>query len=217
MACGGFKQALEDLGDYAISTDPENICACGTVTLEWVAERGGNIMASPEVDPPVSGEVGSSGEVDVEVCQNTEFKLTKDVGEASIEKEAFVNVVSEEGQSFSIIAQPDCSGGTFRGWNVAQAPSAGDQIKISGVLNDNDRQVEVTHAGITGTLPSGGLETRWNGESFSGSWQINASLESTASEYESCNCRNGSTDPDTNPRTCKEPPPLTLNVQVRCE
>jgi len=168
--------------------DPEFVCVPGETELSWDVKTPG----TPDINISVETAESSSfsfpgfphittvadGTLSAAVPEGrTEFKLTASArGKTASETERVVGLGSES-MTGGFVFEPSCAAtGAFNGWKSVELASYDSNISPRGVTNTSDREILISHEGITRVIEPGFTSSAWNGTSLNGVWSVSATL-----------------------------------------
>jgi len=206
---------ISGCSEYYLKVEPENICSQDKVVAEWKVETDNpSISSSPEgiirkraVSKKASGNLKINWEL---IPSNGEFEVV--VGEKNDE----VAVVPAAGDSLTMSFSPDCKSG-YANWAGSLLPSKwGTNTIVRNVGNFTGREITVTYAGSTQTIPRNGTSNVWNGLGLTdGDWAVSTKLEETNDYYEACNEIGGIVAGIQ--KLHKLPPTIKLSISYGCK
>jgi hypothetical protein len=176
-------------------TVPELVCPCDPVRVRAVAANTRTDTLT--LDPPVPGTpvLGTWPNDDQHVyehsfpiCESTNVIYEARRGSDSVTRVARVEVVRDR-YPVPLGFGPVCDGDIFRGFRPTEidpnrfAPS----LLVQRVTNDSDREIQLTHNGVTASAPPRGeYPPLFVGMAFAGRWTAVSTTLITPSTRESC-------------------------------
>ena len=182
-ACKGNGVSTE------ISADPEFVCVPGETELNWTVVSS---PASAEVSTEITvletddetysfsglpfSTLSKNGSRVVGVpAGNTTFQASSRLSPRSDQDTVEVYGMGSETLDGAMTFEPDCAeDGTINGWRSVTLSGYSGRIAPRGVTNTSDRQIIISHGGVTRPLEPRETSSAWNGTNLGGRWEVAA-------------------------------------------
>lgn len=192
FVCIALLSSCKSVVVAEFEADPEFVCVPGETELSWDVRS----RSTPSISLSVTSTeapafeyanlphrtTSSTGVLDVSVPQGrTEIQLSATASGRSAQETVSVEGLGSETLAGGFVFEPNCGeGGRVNGWYDIDASGYGPGVVTRGVSNSSDRQIIITHAGISRAIEPGVFSSAWNGTSLNGRWSVAAELLSRA-------------------------------------
>ncbi|MEO1659929.1 MAG: hypothetical protein AAFR51_02990 [Pseudomonadota bacterium] len=176
-------------GVYAeIDVDPEVLCVPGETEISWDVESVGTPGISitvTDTDSPTYlypglpfATTSATGTLAVAVPEGqTEFQINASASGKSSTDTVTVTGLGSDSLAGQFTFEPDCSDdGSVNGWYPVDVSGYDPAISPRGITNTSNRQIIITHGGISDTLEQRETSSAWNGTELNGKWSVSARL-----------------------------------------
>ena len=177
--------------NVVLDADPEFVCIPGETELSWTAYSVN--VRSVSTDLSVSNTDDETfdfvrlpfssnaemGEIVIGVpAGNTEFRASSRGSPPVTDQDvASVYGMGTETLDGAMTFEPDCGdAGEVNGWQSVTLSGYSGRIAPRGVTNISDREIIISHSGVSRPLAPMETSSAWNGTNLGGEWSVSADL-----------------------------------------